>query len=335
MKIDASMSSDSLSDIARLSESAEGEAFFDAMWLSETSHDPFLQLALAAEHTTKIRIGTAIALAFTRSPTVLAQTAWDLQRFSKGRMLLGLGSQVRGHIERRFSEEWLPPVARMREVISLLRTIWTSWQSGKRLDFRGRFYAVNLMSGFFSPGPIDHPDIQIYLAAVNRKMSSLAGELCQGIHVHPLHTVRYLKEVTLPAIQAGLQTSGRQRSDIEVAIPVFAATGETEEEIRNNKERLRQQVAFYASTKAYSAVMELHGWGETASRLYDKSVRGDWSAMPSEISDAMMEEFVVEGVWDELPGILKERYLGVADRVRLYAPYDASSHWRHFSGAFR
>ena len=334
MKIDVSFSPDSLVDTPILSERAESDVF-DGIWFSETSYDPFLQLALAAQHTDRVQIGTAVALAFTRSPTVLAHSAWDLQRLSNGRLLLGLGSQVKGHIQRRFSEEWLSPVERMAEVISLLRMIWKSWQSGEPLDFKGKFYSVNLMSKFFWPKPIERPDIPIYLAAVNRKMCSLAGELCQGVHVHPLHTIGYLRQVTLPAIEEGLRASGRNRTDLEVTIPVFVAFGETDEEIRTARNEIRRQIAFYASTKSYATVMELHGWGETASRLYEKSIRGEWTSMPAEISDAMMKEFVVEGRWDALPGILKERYRGLADRLRLYASYDASSKWKSLAEGFR
>jgi len=216
----------------------------------------------------------------------------------------------------------------MREVITLLRAIWNNWQSGKKLDFKGRYYTVNLMSPFFSPGPIEKPEIPIYLAAVNRKMCSLAGELCQGVHVHPLNTARYLKEVMLPAIEDGMRLRGRNREDFSVVVPVFAAIGEDDEEITNAKNLLRQQIAFYASTKVYRGVMELHGWGDASDRLYKKSVAGDWAGMPEEISNAMIDEFVVTGTWSDIFPLLKQKYRGIADRVYLYLPYDASSHWR-------
>ncbi len=327
MKIDVSLSPDSLGETSILSKRAEEDGF-DGIWVSETSHDPFLQLALMAEHTNRIQIGTAIALAFTRSPTVLAQTAWDIQKMSNGRLLLGLGSQVRGHVQRRFSEEWFPPVERMREVITLLRAIWKNWQSGEKLDFKGRYYTVNLMSPFFSPGPIEKSEIPIYLAAVNRKMCSLAGELCQGVHVHPLHTVRYIKEVMLPAVEDGMRRGGRSRRDLNIVVPVFVAIGENDEEIMSAKNVLRQQIAFYASTKVYRGVMDLHGWGDASRRLYERSVSGDWAGMSEEISSAMMDEFVVGGRWPDIAQLLEQRYRGIADRVYLYIPYDASSHWR-------
>jgi probable F420-dependent oxidoreductase len=333
MKIDVSLSPDSLGQTSVLANKAEEDGF-DGIWVSETSHDPFLQLALMAEHTNRIQIGTAIALAFTRSPTVLAQTAWDIQKISNGRLVLGLGSQVRGHVQRRFSEEWFPPVERMREVITLLRAIWSNWQNGKKLDFKGRYYTVNLMSPFFSPGPIEKPEIPIYLAAVNRKMCSLAGEMCQGVHVHPLNTVRYLKEVMLPAIEDGMRLKGRSRKDFDIVVPVFTAIGEDDKEIAVAKNSLRRQIAFYASTKVYRGVMELHGWGETSDRLYKRSVAGDWAGMSEEISNAMVDEFVVEGRWCDIAQLLEQRYRSIADRVYLYLPYDASSRWRSVTRVF-
>ncbi len=333
MKIDAELFVDSVGDIPTLAKRAESFGF-DGLWANETKHDPFLQLALAAASTNRIGLGTSIALAFTRSPTTLAYTAWDLQSLSGGRLTLGLGSQVKGHIERRFGMKWEPPTPKMREVIQLLRAVWRTWQEGEPLDFRGKFFQVNLMTPFFSPPRITEPRIPIYLAGVNRGMCRLAGQLCEGLHVHPLHTVRYLRDVVLPAVQLGLKKSGRKRGEMQLAASVFVATGDSEKEIEKMKGECKLQIAFYASTRTYRPVLELHGWGETCDRLHEKSLKGDWAGMASEISEPMMKEFVLEGRWDEIGEKLGERYHGIVDRVRLYFPFDAKDHWKRLSGAF-
>jgi probable F420-dependent oxidoreductase len=305
--------------IARNSE----ELGFDGVWVSETSHDPFLKLALIAAQTDRLTLGTAIALAFTRSPVSLAYTSWDLQRLSKGRFVLGLGSQVKGHLVRRFSGEWRPPVSRMREAILLIRSVWRTWQTGTPLNFSGNHYKADLMTPFFSPERISKPEIPIFLAAVNRGMCRLAGEICDGVHIHPLHTPRYLREVLLPTLDEGARKTGRSRAQIEVSVPVFAAVGKTEEERRYALDQLRSRVAFYASTRTYSEILKLHGWEGVGKELYGLSLRGDWAGMAGLISDEMMDEFAVQGRAEEIPGLLKQRYEGIADRVSLYAELDA------------
>lgn len=333
MKIDAEIITDNLSEIPRLAGTAEAMGF-DCVWANETKHDPFVQLTLALTGTRTVSLGTSIALAFTRSPTTIAYTAWDIQKLSGGRLILGLGSQVKGHVERRFGVKWESPEPKMREVILALRSVWKTWQDGERLDFRGRFFKLDLMTPFFSPGPIDNPKIPVYLAGVNVRMFRLAGELADGVHVHPLHTARYLRERMVPALQKGVQKAGRSRSDVSVAASVFAAVGEDQPQIDNVKEVYRSQIAFYASTRTYRKLMELHGWGEVCERLHELSVKGEWDRMGSEVSDEMLDEFVVEGSWEEIGSKVRRKYDGLVDRVRFYVPFDGDPNWKSVVSAF-
>ena len=334
MKVDAEVAAESPSEAAGLAKKAEAIGF-DCFWCNETKHDPFVHLAIAAGQTKRIAVGTSIALAFTRSPTTLAYTAWDLQSLSEGRMILGLGSQVKGHIERRFGMKWEPPAPKMKDVILALRSVWRSWQGGERLDYQGRFFKLDLMTPFFSPGPIGHPEIPIYVAGVNPGMCRVAGAVADGIHVHPLHTVRYLREVIVPSVKQGLTATGRGRDSFTVAASVFAAVGERESERRKVREMMREQVAFYASTRSYRRIMDLHGWGDVCDRLHALSTKGEWRKMGSEVSDEILSEFLVEGSWEDIGTALKKRYAGVADRVRLYLPFDGEPHWKTFVDGFR
>ncbi len=334
MKIDAETAVESPAEVQELSKRAE-EHGFDCLWVNETKHDPFVQLALAAANTKRIELGTSIALAFTRSPTTLAYTAWDLQRLSDGRLILGLGSQVKGHIERRFGMKWESPAPKMKETVRAIRSVWESWQTGTQLDFKGRFFRLDLMTPFFSPGPNEHPRIPIYIAGVNEGMCRLVGEVGDGLHVHPLHTVRYLREVVSPALAKGLARSGRQRREVSVAASVFAAVGDTEKEVANVREAYREQIAFYASTRTYRSLMELHGWGDVCDRLHEHSVRGEWDKMGAEVADELLNEFVVEGRWEEIGGEMKKRYGNLVDRVRLYLPFDGDGSWRRLVAGFR
>ncbi len=334
MKLDAEISVDSPSNAGALSRRAE-EYGFDCVWVNETKHDPFLQLALAAAETKRIMVGTSIALAFTRSPTALAYTAWDLQRLSSGRLILGLGSQVKGHMERRFGVKWEPPVRKMRDVVMAVRSVWESWQTGRQLDYDGRYFKLDLMTPFFSPGPIESPRIPIYIAGVNRLMCSLAGEAGDGLHVHPLHTVRYLQEVVLPALEKGVKRAKRRKEEVTVAASVFAAVGDTQSEIRSVREAYRGQIAFYASTRTYRRLMELHGWGDVCDRLHALSLRGEWGMMAGEVTDEMLGKFVVESGWGEIGRELKSRYGGLVDRVRLYLPFDGDENWKRLAAGFR
>ena len=334
MKIDAEIAVASPGEAAALAGKAE-EYGFDCLWVNETKHDPFVQIAIAAGSTRRIELGTSIALAFTRSPTTLAYTAWDLQSVSKGRFILGLGSQVKGHIERRFGMRWEPPAPKMKDVVLALRSIWGSWQAGTRLDYKGRFFHLDLMTPFFNPGPIEHPAIPVYIAAVNEGMCRVGGMVAEGVHVHPLHTMNYLREVVRPAIAEGASKASRKKEDVAVAASVFAAVGVNESEIKAVKEVMRQQIAFYASTHSYRKVLDSHGWGDVGERLHSLSVKGEWAEMGREVTDEMLDEFVVQGSWSEIGGIVRKKYGGLVDRVRMYLPFDGDEKWRTLVKGFR
>jgi len=334
LKVDAEIAATSPGDAAALAEKAE-EAGFDCLWINETKHDPFVQIALAAGSTRKIQLGTSIALAFTRSPMTLAYTAWDLQSISKGRFILGLGSQVKGHIERRFGMKWEPPAPKMKDVVLALRAVWGSWQTGTRLDYNGRFFHLDLMTPFFNPGPIECPAMPVYIAAVNEGMCRVGGMVADGVHVHPLHTVRYLSEVVRPAIAEGASKASRKKEEVAVAASVFAAVGGNESEVRAVREAMKQQIAFYASTRSYRRVLELHGWGDVGERLHTLSVKGEWEAMGKEVTDEMLDEFVVQGSWSEIGSVVGKKYNGLVDRVRVYLPFDGDENWRTLVNGFR
>ena len=334
MKIDAEAALASPAEAAGLAKKAE-EFGFDCFWVNETKHDPFVQLAVAATATRQIRLGTSIALAFTRSPTSLAYASWDLQSLSGGRLILGLGSQVKGHIERRFGVKWEAPAPKIKEVVLAMKSVWSAWQDGSKLDFRGRFFRLDLMPPFFSPGSIDHPAIPVYLAGVNEGMCRVAGSVADGLHVHPLHTVRYLRDRILPALEEGASKAGRKREDVSVAVSVFAAVGDNDGEVARAREALREQVAFYASTRSYRKVLELHGWGDVCDRLHELSVKGEWSRLAGEIDDRMLDEFVVGGTWGTMGETMEERYGRLVDRVRLYLPFDGAQGWRKLIEGFK
>ena len=321
MKIDTTLLATDLSEIPQLTRQAEAIGF-DGLWTSETAHDPFLPLTLAAEHSQTLSLGTSIALAFPRSPAILAYIAWDLACYSQGRFKMGLGPQVKGHNERRFGVKWEKPVAKMREIILAMRAFWDCWQNGTKLNFRGEFFKLTLMSPFFNPGPHDYPDIPIYLAGVNRHMLQLAGELCQGVHLHPLHTARYLEAFALPYIESGLKKAGRQRDAIELSSTVFVVPTDDPGKMKHYEFGARQQISFYASTPSYKVVMDLHGWGDAAEQLTALAARSKWGEMPGLITDDMLETFAVFGSWAELPGKIKAKYNGgLLDRVSYYLPF--------------
>ena len=295
---------------------------FDAAWSWETAHDPFLPLALAAEHTGRISLGTAIAVAFPRSPMLTAQIAWDLAAQSNGRFILGLGTQVKAHNERRFSLKWDSPGKRLREVLLALRAIWNCWQNGGPLNFRGEFYQFTLMTPFFNPGPIAHPNVPIFIAGTNPYLCRLAGELADGLHVHPFHSVKYIREVVLPNIGAGAAAAGRTRAAVQLASSVFTVTGNTPEEMAASREATKSQIAFYASTPTYRIVLETHGWGEASDRLGQLAREGKWAEMRNLISDEMLAQFAVTAPLDELAAAMREQYAGLLDRVGYYESYE-------------
>jgi probable F420-dependent oxidoreductase len=315
MKFDATLPPTGLKDVPAIAMAAE-EIGFDALWTQETQHDPFLPCALIAEHTTRLNFGTGIAVSFARSPANIAYTAWDLAAQSNGRFLLGLGTQVKAHIERRFGQLWPDSVTnKLREQIQVIRTFWDCWQNGTKLNYRGEYYKITLMSPFFNPGAIEHPNIPIYIAGVNTGLAKLAGELCEGFHAHPFHSIRYMKEVVLPALEEGAKKEGRKRQDILVSITAFVAT--TPEEINF----ARAQISFYASTPSYRPVMDLHGWNGVAEKLSAHAARGEWAEMPMLITDEMLSEFCLLTEEEKLAEELKKRYDGIADRLTLYAPF--------------
>ncbi len=317
MKLDALVFTGSLKNLPETSRYLEGLGF-DALWTLETRRNPFFPLILSAEHTRTMKLGTSIAVAFPRSPMVLAHIAWDLQEFSGGRFILGLGTQVRGHIERRFSATWDSPGPRLREIILALRAIWDCWQNGSPLKFQGKFYSFTLMTPFFNPGPIRHPEIPIFVGGLNPYMCRLAGELCHGMHIHPLHSVKFIREAIIPGIQEGAGKAGRDYHAVSLSTAAFVATGKDKKAVEKAKEKVRSQIAFYSSTRNYFPVLEMHGWGDTARSLQKKSIAGDWEGMAREISDEMLDEFAIIGTYPELAEKILKKYDGVVDRLSLY-----------------
>ncbi|WP_007511188.1 LLM class F420-dependent oxidoreductase [Pseudofrankia saprophytica] len=293
---------------------------YDGAWCGEVNHDPFLPLVLAAEHTSRIEIGTCIAVAFARNPMSVAQLGWDLQAYSGGRFVLGLGSQVRPHIEKRFGMPWGKPVGRMREFVLALRAIWSCWRDGTPLRFEGEFYTHKLMTPTFVPEPHPHGDPRIFVAAVGAAMTRMCGEVADGVHTHAFTTRRYLQEATLPALLDGVTRAGRDRGDVQVCCPAFVATGRGAAEVEAAADAMRQRIAFYGSTPAYRAVLDLHGWGELQPELRALSLRGEWAAMGRLIDDEILDAFVVVAPLDTLADRVRDRFEGVVDRVMLGLP---------------
>jgi len=331
MKFDAALAPMHLKDVPAVAEAAEAIGF-DCLWTSETQHNPFLPIALIAEHTQKMMAGTAIAVSFARSPADLAYTAWDLAAQSGGRFILGLGTQVRGHIEKRFGMPWPEsPVGKLREQIQVMRAFWDCWQNDAKLRFNGEYYKIKLMSPFFNPGPIQHAEIPIYIAGVNTGLARLAGEVCDGFHAHPFNSPRYLREVILPAIEEGLQKAGRAREDLALSVTAFVATTPEEENFA------RAQISFYASTPSYRPVFGLHGWGDVAEKLSEHAARGEWGEMFGLVTDEILETFCLVTDEASLPVKLKERYEGIADRLTLYTPFtpgEKDDFWKQLVAAF-
>jgi probable F420-dependent oxidoreductase len=295
-------------------------AGYNGLWTAETQHDPFLPLALAATATRRVLLGTAIATAFTRSPMVTATAAWDLQRASGGRFVLGLGTQVKAHNVRRFGVPFESPGPKLKEQVQALKHIWGAFQGEHPLSFRGRFYRHDYITPFFDPGPIEHPRIPVYLAAVTPYMYRVAGEVADGVHVHPFHTAEYLREVALPALHEGLQRSGRDRRDVTVAAGVFVCVDGEQEQAT------RAQIAFYGSTRTYRPVFEAHSWGDLTDRLRGAAARGAWDEAAALIGDDVLAAFAISAPsWDEAARLLLDRYEGLLDRVSIYAlaPADA------------
>jgi probable F420-dependent oxidoreductase len=320
VKLDVGMLTHDLKTLPAYARKVEALGY-DCLWSSETQHDPFLPLAVAATVTTRIKLGTAIAVAFPRSPMILAHIAWDLAKASGGRFLLGLGSQVKGHNERRFSVKFESPGPRLREVVLALRAIWDCWQNGTKLNFKGQFYRFDLMTPFFNPGPIPHPTVPVYISGVNRYMCRVAGEVCDGLHVHPFNSPKYLREYVHPAVEEGLRASGRSRQDFTYTTASFVVVGDTEAERERARQAVKQQIAFYASTRTYEPVLAAHGWQDLTPALHRKSVEGDWKGMADLVTDEMVDTFAVTGTYETIGRELRARYAGLLDRTALYQPY--------------
>jgi probable F420-dependent oxidoreductase len=315
-------------DDLKAAAAANEMAGYAGLWTGETQHDPFLQLLQAAEATERVTLGTSIAIAFGRTPMTLANTAFDLARYSRGRFVLGLGSQVKPHIERRFSMPWSHPAARMREFVAALRAIWASWQDGEKLDFRGEFYTHTLMTPFFSPAPHEWGPPPVYLAGVGKLMTEVAGEVCDGFFFHGFTTPSYLREVTIPALTRGRAAGGKTSLDgFTIAGPAFTCVGRTDEELDAAIRGTKEQIAFYASTPAYRGVLEHHGWGDLQPELTRMSKEGKWKEMADLVDDDVVRTFAAVGDVPTVAQQLRERW-DVATRLSFYIPYRADDSLR-------
>jgi len=295
---------------------------YDGAWVPEVAHDPFLSLAVAATRTEKLQLGTNIAVAFARNPMSLAVVANDLQLYSKGRFLLGVGSQIKPHITKRFSMPWSAPAERMREFLLAMRAIWHSWATGERLHFEGQFYTHTLMTPFFDPGPNPYGNPPIILAGVGPRMTRVAGEVADGFFVHGYTTVRYLREATLPALLEGRAAAGKDDLDeFEISGIPFIVTGPDDASVEAADAAVRKQIAFYGSTPAYRPVLDLYGWGDLSEELNALSKRGEWDEMGRRITDEMLHEFAIVAPPDKVAEQLVAKYGDVFTRTGFYAPY--------------
>jgi probable F420-dependent oxidoreductase len=326
MQLDANISG-SIANAGQRAAELEAAGYSGA-WTAETSHDPFLPLAAAAGTTSEIELGTSIAVAFARNPMLLANIGWDLQAATKGRFILGLGSQIKPHITKRFSMEWSQPASRMREMIQAIRAIWDTWENGTPLQFRGEFYRHTLMTPFFAPPASDLEGFgvpKIFLAGVGRLMTEVAGEVCDGFFCHPFTTEKYLREVTIPALERGAEKAGTTLDGFQIVGPSFVVTGSNDEEIDKAAAGTRQQIAFYGSTPAYRPVLEIHGWGGLQEELNGLSKQGKWAEMGELIDDDILGTFAVVGAPETIAPELGRRYADVVSRVSFYAPYESDA----------
>ncbi len=322
MKVDGGIGND-LNKAGAQAKEVEAAGYSGA-WTAETSHDPFFPLLLAAEHTETLELGTSIAVAFARNPMNLANIGWDLQAYSKGRFILGLGSQIKPHITKRFSMEWSHPAPRMREMILAIRAIWDTWENGTPLNFRGDFYTHTLMTPFFTPDRADLAGFgvpKIFLAGVGELMTEVAGEVCDGFICHGFTTEKYLREITIPALARGRAKAGKTMEGFEIIGPSFVVTGGTETEMEAAVAGTRQQIAFYGSTPAYRGVLDIHGWGGLQDELNTLSKQGKWVEMGKLIDDEMLNTFAVVGEPETVAPELHRRYGDVIQRISFYAPY--------------
>jgi len=297
-------------------------AGYDALVSVELAHDPFLPLAVAVGETSRIGLATGIALAFPRSPTSVAASAWALQLQSRGRFTLGLGSQVKAHIERRFGASWSAPAPRLREYVEALRAVWRAWERREPLHYEGEHYRLTLMTPEFSPPPSGLPPIPIHVAAVGPAMLRMAGRSCDGVRLHGFATRRYLEQIALPELLRGLSESGRSRERFEIAGGGFAVTAPDADALAAAAEQIRYRIAFYGSTPAYREVLALHGWEELGQRLHARSKRGEWSALASEVPDEVLHGFAAIAPYEGIAAAVARRFAGVSDSVALELPAD-------------
>jgi probable F420-dependent oxidoreductase len=334
MKVDATLNKD-LAEAAACARAIEEDGY-DGLWIGETNHDPFLLSLRAGDATDHVTVGTSIAIAFARTPMTLAYPAYDLALCSKGRFVLGLGSQIKPHIERRFSMPWSHPAARMRELVVAMRAIWDSWQHGRPLNFQGDFYTHTLMTPFFAPEPHRFGPPPVYLAGVGERMTEVAGEVCDGFFFHPFTTSRYLREVTLPALERGRKKAALTLDGFAVAGPAFVATGRDSAELSRAINVTKAQIAFYASTPAYRGVLDLDGWGDLQPELTSLTRQGRWSELAERIDDEILHAFAVVGDPETTAAGLRERYGDGATRISLYANYESDpAMWAEVLSALR
>jgi probable F420-dependent oxidoreductase len=314
MQVDAALTTVKLLDVPAAASRIES-AGYDGLYTFEGQHDAMFPILLAAEHTQRIELTTAVVIAFARNPMTLAQSAYDLQLASKGRFNLGLGTQIKPHIEKRYSMEWSKPVERMRELVLAIRAIWSSWHEGTRLNFRGDFYTHTLMTPFFNPGPSPFGLPRIFLGGVGPRMTAVAGEVADGFMVHPFSTEKFMRETTIPALQEGAARAGRTLADIEVAFPAMVVVAETDDEMQRGRDAIRPRLGFYGSTPAYKVVLDAHGWGDLQPELNRLSKTGDWAGMNALITDEMVDAFTVSGRPEEIGPLMQKRYGDIVQRT--------------------
>ncbi len=319
MKIDAGGYAGTIDDAGAAAVQAEADGY-DGWFAVETQIDPFLGCAIAAERTEKLEIGTGIAVAFARNPMTVALQANDVQALSGGRFILGLGSQIKPHITRRYSMPWSKPAARMREFVLAIRAIWDTWATGAPLEFEGEFYTHTLMAPFFNPGPNPHGNPKVMVAAVGPLMTQTAGEVADGILIHGFSTEKYLREATLPALEKGFEKAGRTREGFEITAPAFVVAADTEEEMTAGVATIKQQIGFYGSTPAYKPVLEMHGWGDLGEELKAMTKRGEWDELGSMIDDEVLHTFAVVGTPEDAIAEVKKRYGDICTRITLVIP---------------
>jgi len=308
-------------DFARLAKLAE-EVGLDAVLVEETKDDPFQLLALGAASTSTIQLGTSVAIATPRSPTVTAMSAWSLQKLSGGRFLLGLGTQVRAHVERRFGISWSAPAPWMRDYINAIRAVWDCWQEGTPLDYRSDHYNLNVMVPLFDPGPIDHPDIPIHLSAIGPNMCAVAGEVADGVRLHPVCTPKYIDEQVLPHLQRGAARSDRDVDAVEVCMKPLIGTARDGKQLEKVIDTVRARVSFYLSTPSYRRTFAVHGWEHIARQASELSRAQRWDDLPGLVDDNMLHTVATIGTHDEIADNIKSRYSDRVDRIEFSIPVD-------------